>query len=85
MDLVIEYCLGRKNPADGPFRCPDYIVSDDNLEQTLYTVEYMTRSLVKADKTVQENGEIHQALPASEATSEPNYVLESQLAKTKNP
>ena len=52
LDLVIEYHLGRKNPTDRPFRCLDYVASNDDSEQTLCTVEYMTRSLVKADKMV---------------------------------
>ena len=38
LDLVIEYCLDRKNAVDGFSRCPDYIASNNNLEQTHRTV-----------------------------------------------
>ena len=61
------------------------MASDNDSEQTLCTVRYVTRSLVKANKTVQENREIRQAFSAPKVTSEPDHVLEGQLAKTKNP
>ena len=77
LDLVIEYCSDRKNLIDGPSRCLDYIASDNDSEQTFHTVGYVTRSLVKADKMIQGNGEVRQALPAPEATSKPDHVSES--------
>ena len=76
LDLVIEYCLGKKNPADRPSRCSDYVASDNDSEQTFCTVEYVTRSLVKANKTVQGNREIHRAFPTPETTSESNHASE---------
>lgn len=84
LDLVIEYHSSRKNLADKPSHHPDYVVLDNNSEQTFHTVEYVTRSSVKADKTVQKNGKVRQTLLAPEATSKPNHISEGQLAKTKN-
>ena len=52
LNLIIEYCLGRKNPADRPSRHPDCVASDNDSEQTFCTMGYVTRSSVKADKMV---------------------------------
>ena len=30
LDLAIEYCEGKNNPADGSFQCPDYMNPEDN-------------------------------------------------------
>ena len=85
LNLVIEYCPDKKNPADRPSYHPDYVTSGNDSEQTLCTVRYMTRSLVKANKTVQENREVCQVLPTPKVTSESDHASESQLAKTKSP
>ena len=41
--MEIEYRPGKKNPANRPFRHPDYIdAANDKEEKTLYTVGYVT-------------------------------------------
>ena len=51
LDLEIEYCPRKKNPADEPFQCLDYIDTADNKkEKTLYTMSYVTQSFIKCEK-----------------------------------
>ena len=48
LDLEIEYCPRKKNPADESFQCLDYMDTADNKkEKTLYTMSYVTRSFIK--------------------------------------
>ena len=46
--MEIEYCPGKKNPADGPSRYPDYIdAANDKEEKTIHTMGYVTRDSIK--------------------------------------
>lgn len=44
LDLAIEYCEEKSNPADGSFQCLDYIDKDD---KPFYIVSYVTHLLSK--------------------------------------
>ena len=57
LDLVIEYCEGKNNPADEPSRRPDYMDKDD---KPFYIVSYVTRSSSKcklAQAALREEGQ----------------------------
>ena len=48
LDMEIKYCPGKKNLADGPFWCFDYMdAANDKEEKTLHTMSYVTWGSIK--------------------------------------
>ena len=75
LDLAIEYCEGKHNPADGPSRRPDYMDEDD---KPLYIVGYVTRSSKNCNMAQENSKEGGQAPKEPEVNSKP-ATAESQL------
>ena len=77
LDLAIEYCEEKSNPADGPSRRPDYIDEDD---KPFHTVSYVTCLFTKCDLAQEVPEKDGQASKESEANVEPD-ISKSQLNK----
>ena len=81
LDLAIEYREGKKNPADGPSRRPDYMNPEDN--GVMCIVGYVTQSSAKRAMAQEALEDRSQASSSPEVTVEPDNS-ESLLANNES-
>ena len=84
LDMEIKYCPEKKNLADRPSQCFDYMdIANNEQKKILHTVGYMTWGSIKRREAQKAIENARQATQQSEVTSEAD-TLKSHLTDNEN-